>query len=87
MAVADVLQWLRFPRQKNDCSNSASPTVGFFFWQSEVTILNIMGLGLVLSVLLYLGYSISSGPDNQKLLMAAALHIDMKDRAQRCLGA
>lgn len=47
-----------------------------------------MGLGIALSVFLpYLGYSVSTGPDNKKLLMAAALCIDMKDRAQRCLGS
>lgn len=40
-----------------------------------------MGLGASSSIFLtYLGYCTSTGPDNEKLLMAAALCIDKKEK-------
>lgn len=37
-------------------------------------------------ILLYLGYSISTGPDNLTLLRAVSLCVDPKDRAEEMFG-
>lgn len=79
-AVADDYSWMGFTRQQHVHSRSSSPTSFFFFFLARHNVFRDC------IILLYLGYSISTGPDNLTLLRAVSLCVDPKDRAEEMFG-